>query len=71
MRKAEEFRNLDDAQLDAEARTLRQRLYELRNQKGMSKLDHPHEMREAKRELAMILTIVNERASSSSAETTA
>lgn len=61
MRKPDEFRTLDDGQLQEEAVVLRRRMLELRSHAQMSKLERPHEIEEARRELACILTILTER----------
>jgi large subunit ribosomal protein L29 len=62
MRKASELRSLDAGQLQAEEQRLRRTLFNLRNQASRSQLDHPHEIKETRRELAQVLTILRERA---------
>jgi ribosomal protein L29 len=60
MRKASEIRSLDMAQLEAEVQRLRKTLFELRNRASRSQLDHPHEIKETRRELAQVLTVMRE-----------
>ena len=62
MRKAEEIRNLDDGQLEAEAARLREALFQLRNKDSLKQLERPHEIKSTRRELASVLTVMNERA---------
>lgn len=62
MRKADELRRLDDGQLRERVAELRRRMLELRSHSQMSKLEKPHEIRESRRELACILTVLTERA---------
>lgn len=61
MRKTNEIRNLDKEQLAGEADRLRKQLFELRNKHAMGQLDTKHELRETRRELAQVLTIINEK----------
>jgi ribosomal protein L29 len=53
---------LDAGQLEAEEQRLRRTLFELRNRASRSQLDHPHEIKETRRELAQVLTVMRERA---------
>jgi ribosomal protein L29 len=61
MRKANEFRTLDNEQLQQEVNLLQRRILELRSHAQMSKLERPHEIKEARREIACILTLLIER----------
>jgi large subunit ribosomal protein L29 len=61
MRKPNEIRSLDKEQLAGEANRLRKQLFELRNKHAMGQLETKHELREIRRELAQVLTIINEK----------
>ncbi len=65
MRKAQEIRNLDDGQLEAEVLKLRADIFKLRNKDSHKQLDKTHEIKLTRRELAKVLTIQNERAKAS------
>jgi large subunit ribosomal protein L29 len=62
MRKAQEIRNLDDGQLEAEVQTLRAQIFKLRTKDSLKQLDKTHEIKLTRRELAVVLTVMNERA---------
>lgn len=61
MRKARETRSLDNDQLYTEEQRLRKLLFDLRNKAVRGKPEKTHEMCQARRELAQMLTIINER----------
>ena len=61
MRKARETRSLDNDQLYTEEQRLRKLLFDLRNKAVRGKPEKTHEMRQARRELAQVLTVINER----------
>ena len=61
MRKARETRSLDNDQLHTEEQRLRKLLFDLRNKAVRGKPEKTHEMRQARRELAQVLTVINER----------
>ncbi|RLD10765.1 MAG: 50S ribosomal protein L29 [Chlamydiae bacterium] len=63
MRKAQEIRNLDDSQLEAEVQRLRAENFKLRTKDSLKQLDKTHEIKLTRRELAVVLTVINERAS--------
>ena len=65
MRKAQDFRNLDDSQLEAELNKLREDLFKARNRDSLKQLDKTHEIKLTRREIAKVLTVMNERASES------
>ena len=62
MRKAQEIRNLDDSQLEAEVQRLRAEIFKLRTKDSLKQLDKTHEIKLTRRELAIVLTVLNERA---------
>ena len=61
MRKAQEIRNLDDSQLEAEVQQLRAEIFKLRTKDSLKQLDKTHEIKLTRRELAIVLTVINER----------
>ena len=61
MRKAQEIRNLDDSQLEAEVQKLRAEIFKLRTKDSLKQLDKTHEIKLTRRELALVLTVMNER----------
>jgi len=65
MRKAQEFRNLDKGQLEDELQKLRADLFKLRNKDSLKQLDKTHEIKLTRREIAKVLTVINERANES------
>jgi len=68
MRKAQEIRNLDDGQLEAEVQTLRAQIFRLRTKDSLKQLDKTHEIKLTRRELAVVLTVMNERAAEKTQE---
>jgi len=63
MRKAQEIRNLDDGKLEAEVQRLRSEIFKLRTKDSLKQLEKTHEIKLTRRELALVLTVQNERAS--------
>ena len=70
MRKAQEIRNLDDGQLEAEVQKLRAEIFKLRTKDSLKQLDKTHEIKLTRRELALILTVLNERAAEKAQKST-
>jgi len=70
MRKAQEIRNLDDGQLEAEVQKLRADIFKLRTKDSLKQLDKTHEIKLTRRELALILTVLNERAAEKAQKST-
>ncbi len=62
MSKAIELRELDGDALQAKARELDDQLFRMRIQKSMGQLEAPHKIRDARRELARIQTVLKEKA---------
>ncbi|GAB6064390.1 50S ribosomal protein L29 [Deferrisoma palaeochoriense] len=58
---AKELRELTDAELEARERELRQELFNLRFQHALRQLENTARIRQAKREIARILTVLRER----------
>ena len=63
MRKAQEIRNLDDGKLEAEVQRLRSEIFKLRTKDSLKQLEKTHEIKLTRRELALVLTVQNERTS--------
>lgn len=59
--KARELRDKTDTELIQQLKDLRAELYNLRTKKATAQLDKPHRFKEVKRDIARILTILNER----------
>ena len=59
--KAKEIRELTDAEAQAKLRELRQELFNLRLQQQTARLERPSRIREVRRDMARIETILRER----------
>jgi len=59
--KAKEIRELTDAEAQAKMRDLRQELFNLRLQQQTARLERPSRIREVRRAMARIKTILRER----------
>jgi large subunit ribosomal protein L29 len=59
--KAKEIRELTDAEAQAKLRDLRQELFNLRLQQQTARLERPSRIREVRRDMARIETILRER----------
>ena len=62
MTKAVELRELDSDALQAKARDLDEQLFRMRIQKSMGQLEAPGKIRNVRRELARIQTVLREKA---------
>jgi large subunit ribosomal protein L29 len=60
--KARQLRERTDDDLRQQERTLREQLFKLRFQKATGQVENPARARMARKELARVLTILNERA---------
>jgi large subunit ribosomal protein L29 len=60
--RARELRDMSDAELEEKLHDRRQELFNLRFQAATGALENPSRVRLAKREIARILTVRNERA---------
>lgn len=59
--KADELRELSDAELEKKARDLKEELFNLRFQKVTGQLENPLRLRQVRRDLARVKTIQRER----------
>jgi large subunit ribosomal protein L29 len=59
--KIKDIRNLNDEQLVDQARNLREELFNLRFQNSTGELENTGRLRDARRSLARVLTVVGER----------
>ena len=59
--KANELRNLNDQELEQKLDDLKEELFNLRFQNATVQLDNPVRIREVKRTIARVKTILNER----------
>jgi large subunit ribosomal protein L29 len=62
MTKAVELRDLDNDSLETKARELDDQLFRMRIQKSMGQLEAPGKIRNVRRELARIQTVLREKA---------
>jgi large subunit ribosomal protein L29 len=67
--RARELRDLTDEELEDRLSDTRQELFNLRFQSATGALENPGRLKHAKREIARILTVRNERESSLTRET--
>ena len=59
--KAAELRNLTCDELTAKLKELKNELFNLRFQHAINQLDNPHKIQEVKRDIARVMTILNEK----------
>lgn len=59
--KASEIRKLNDSQLNTKLSDLKEELFNLRFQSATGQLDNPMRIREVKKDIAKVKTIVTER----------
>jgi large subunit ribosomal protein L29 len=60
--KAVEFRDMDTESLEAKVRELDDQLFRMRIQKSMGQLEAPGKMRNVRRDLARVQTVLREKA---------
>lgn len=60
--KANQLRDMTDSELRTRESEIAERLFSLRIQKVTGQLEKPNKVKEAKRELARVLTVLRERA---------
>ncbi len=60
--KAREWRELSSEELEVKLEELYQQLLNLRTQKVLGQLENPHKIKEVKKDIARIRTILRERA---------
>jgi len=59
--KAKEIRELTEAEAEAKLRDLRQELFNLRLQQQTARLERPSHLREVRRDIARVQTILSQR----------
>ena len=59
--KAEELRRLSIVELQEKLRELREELFNLRFQKSIHQLENPMRIRQVKRDIARVLTVIREK----------
>ena len=59
--KAKEFREMSSDELNAKLKELKNELFNLRFQHAINQLDNPHKIQEVKRDIARVMTILNEK----------
>ncbi len=63
--KASKYRDMTTDQLDAEARDLAQQLFRLRFQKATGQVDNPQKIREIRKDVARLKTVLTEKGKTS------
>jgi len=69
MKRASELRTMTIDELREEERNLRKELFNLRFQKVTGELENPKRIRVVKRQIARVLTVINEKQREQSTET--
>jgi len=58
--KASEIRNLSVEEMDQKVEGLRQEIFNLRFQKELGQMENPNKIRQLKRDIARLLTVITE-----------
>ena len=61
MLKVEEIKAMDDKAIKAKTIALRVEIFEQKMQKGISEIEKPHKIKDAKKDIARLLTVLNSR----------
>ena len=61
MVKPQEIRELDDDELENRLREAKEELFNLRFQHVTGQLDNPHRLREVRKDIARVLTVMHQR----------
>ena len=61
MMTAKEIREMTAEQLNAKLAELKKELFNLRFQHAVNQLENPHKMTEVKRDIARVMTVLNEK----------
>lgn len=59
--KATDIRKMNAEELTAKLKELKNELFNLRFQHAINQLDNPHKIQEVKRDIARVMTILNEK----------
>ncbi|MBQ8248909.1 MAG: 50S ribosomal protein L29 [Clostridia bacterium] len=59
--KATEIREMNAEELNAKLKELKNELFNLRFQHAINQLDNPHKIQDVKRDIARVMTILNEK----------
>ncbi|MBQ7171238.1 MAG: 50S ribosomal protein L29 [Clostridia bacterium] len=59
--KATELKELSNEQLEAKLKELKDQLFTLRFQHSINQLDNPHKLVDVKRDIARVLTVMNQK----------
>lgn len=62
--RASELRSMTSKELNEKLKDLKQELFNLRFQHAINQLDNPHRIADVKRDIARVLTVLQEKASS-------
>ena len=58
--KAENIRSMSPEELSAKLEELKEELFHLRFQLAINQLDNPHKITDVKRDIARVMTVINE-----------
>ena len=59
--KASELKNLTVEELNAKLADLKDQLFKLRFQHAVNQLDNPHKIADVKKDIARVMTVINEK----------
>ena len=59
--KVNELRDMTSEALDKKLKELKEELFSLRFQHAINQLDNPHKIEDVKRDIARVMTIINEK----------
>ena len=59
--KAYDIRNMSSEELEAKLKELKNELFNLRFQNAINQLDNPHRIGEVKKDIARVMTVLNEK----------
>jgi len=59
--KVNELRDMTSEALDKKLKELKEELFNLRFQHAINQLDNPHKIEDVKRDIARVMTIINEK----------
>ena len=58
---AKDLRNMTAAELETKLQELKKELFNLRFQHAVNQLENPHQIAEVKRDIARVMTVLNEK----------
>ncbi len=61
MSKIDKFKDMTSEELNKQVKSLKEELFNLRFQHAMNQLDNPHKIADVKKEIARVMTILQEK----------